>query len=318
MADPIVSPDGRYVLINGEWVELAQQQVSLQDSVISGNVTLQSTVNVNTRQPEDEIRNLAELAVVKLSAGDMASVKEAYTEAKKINVSIAQKVFEQEYAVRLGSGYVDIVEYYGNQITTTFVTVSGQNFGTAGMLWDVSGNHELSAMISQQNIALNNAISFLGSPSEYAEMSHSELSTIDEEMFEQLFRLGQECKYSGNTVLSKTNRAHVTTDGVTLRFINQLRLEALQLSTLGSAMIVNITTVDVKSEKYQMPNWQAKYSLTVAAADQSENWSEHLGKEKAKKAREVQSAQDAELFVNLVVVLLMIGFAFLVAIFGNI
>ena len=318
MADPIVSPDGRYVLINGEWVELAQQQVTLQDSVISGNVTLQSTVNVNTRQPEDEIRNLAELAVLKLSAGDMASVKEAYTEAKKINVSIAQKVFEHEYAVRLGAGYVDIVQYYSGQIATTSVTVSGQNFGTAGILWDVSGNHELSAMISQQNIALNNAISFLGSPSGYAGMSQFELSTIDEEKLEQLFRLGQECKYSGNTVLSKTNHAHVTTDGVTLRFINQLRLDALQLSTLGSAMIVNITTADVKSRKYQMPNWQASHSLTVTAADHSENWSEDLEKKKAKRAREVQSAQDDELLATLVIVIFMIGFGVLVAMFGNI
>jgi hypothetical protein len=315
MADPIVSPDGRYVLINGEWVKLAQQQVSLQDSVISGNVTLQSTVNVNTRQPEDEIRNLAELAVVKLSAGDMASAKEAYTEAKKINVGIAQKVFEDEYAVILGAGYVDIVQYYGGQIATTIVTVSGQNFGMAGTLWDVSGNHELSAMISQQNIALNNAISFLGLPSEYANLSQSELLTINEEKFEQLFRLGQQCKYSGNTVLSRTNHAHVTTDGVTLRFIDQLRSEALQLSMLGSAMIVNITTADVKSGRFQMPHWQANYSLTVMAADLSEDWSEDLEKRKAQHVREIQEAEDEEFFVTLVMLVLgLFGFIFFIAI----
>ena len=316
MADPIVSPDGRYVLINGEWVELAQQQVSLQDSVISGNVTLQSTVNVNTRQPEDEIRNLAELAVVKLSAGDMASVKEAYTEAKKINVSIAQKVFEEEYAVRLGAGYVDIVQYYGGQIATTIVTVSGQNFGMAGTLWDVSGNHELSAMISQQNIALNNAISFLGSPSEYANLSQSELLAINEEKFEQLFRLGQECKFSGNTVLSRTNHAHITTDGVTLSFIDQLRLEALQLSALGSAIIVNITTADVNSGRYQMPNWQSKFSLTVMAADMSEDWSEDLEKKKAKRARQIQDAQNEELMASIFIFIFgLFAFIFVLAVF---
>jgi len=315
MADPIVSPDGRYVLINGEWVELAQQQVSLQDSVISGNVTLQSTVNVNTRQPEDEIRNLAELAVVKLSAGDMASVKEAYTEAKKINVSIAQKVFEEEYAVMLGAGYVDIVQYYGGQIATTTVTVSGQNFGMAGTLWDVSGNHELSAMISQQNIALNNAISFLGSPSEYANLSQSELLAINEEKFEQLFRLGQECKFSGNTVLSRTNHAHITTDGVTLSFIDQLRLEALQLSALGSAIIVNITTADVNSGRYQMPNWQSKFSLTIMAADMSEDWSEDLEKKKAKRARKIQDAQNEELMASILIFIFgFFAFIFLLAV----
>ena len=171
MADPIISPDGRYVLINGEWVELAQQQVSLADSVIAGDLTLQSTVNVNTRQPEEEIRNYAELALVKLKSGDMAGVKEVYTEAKKINVTIAQNIFEGEYATRIGRGYVEIVEFYSGQIATTFVTVSGQSFGMAGMLWDVSGNHELSAMITQQNFAVENALSFLGSPAEYSNLS---------------------------------------------------------------------------------------------------------------------------------------------------
>lgn len=317
MADPIISPDGRYVLINGEWVELAQQQVSLADSVIAGDLTLQSTVNVNTRQPEEEIRNYAELALVKLKSGDMAGVKEVYTEAKKINVTIAQEVFEGEYATRIGRGYVEIVQFYSGQITTTFVTVSGQSFGMAGMLWDVSGNHELSAMITQQNIALENALSFLGSPAEYSNLSQYELGLIDDEKFEQLFLLGQICKYSGNTVLSKTNYAHVTTDGVSLQFINQLRLEALQLSTVGSSIILNITSADVKSARFQMPNWQANHSISVMAADMSESWSVDLEKEREKMAKKIKSVQNDEMAANIVIWIFMIGLMLAYIMFGN-
>ena len=99
---PVISPDGRFVLVNGEWLELAQQNVSLTDSVISGDVSMSSTVNINTRSPSEEITNLAELAVVKLSNGDMAAAKEVYTEAKKIDVSIAMDTFENKYATKIG------------------------------------------------------------------------------------------------------------------------------------------------------------------------------------------------------------------------
>ena len=151
MADPIISPDGRYVLIGGEWVELSQQQVSLTDSVVAGDLRLESTVHVNTRKPEDEIRNLAELALVKLNSGEMAAAKEVYTEAKKIDVSIAQRVFEEEYA-RIGTCYVDLVDYFSAQkIATTAVTVSGQSFGMAGMLWDVSQPRTISIFIPTEH-----------------------------------------------------------------------------------------------------------------------------------------------------------------------
>lgn len=318
MADPIISPDGRYVLIGGEWVELSQQRVSLTDSVVAGDLRLESTVHVNTRKPEDEIRNLAELALVKLNSGEMAAAKEVYTEAKKIDVSIAQRVFEEEYATRIGTCYVDLVDYFSAQIATTAVTVSGQSFGMAGMLWDVSGNHELSAFLSQQNIAVGNALSFLGSPSEYENFSQHELMGIDVQRFEQLYRLGQLCKYSGNTILSKTNNAYVTTDGVTHQFITDLRLEALQFAFLGSSIITNITSSDVKSGRLLMPTWKANHSITVMAADISEKWAAELEQESAARAKAVKAAQNEAFEAEILVWIISIGFVVLVAIFGNI
>lgn len=315
MADPILSPDGRYVLINGQWVELAQQQVSLSDSVIAGDVSLQSTVNINTRQPEEEIRNLAEVALVKLTSGDMVGAKDAYTEAKKVNVSIAQRIFEIEFAPRIGAGYVDIVDTICGRIALTFVTVSGQFFGTAGTLWDVNGNHELSANVNTLNIALGNALAFLGSPAEFAGMTQSELHTAHDERFDHLFKLGQLCKFAGNSVLRKTNYAHVVTDGVTRKFIDDLRLEALQLSSIGNSMIANISLADANSGKFMLPNWQTTFRDTVSAADESEAWAVELEKERSKQAKLVKAAKvdadaEAALVWIIVIIFMICVFAF--------
>ena len=135
--------------------------------------------------------------------------------------------------------------------------------------------------------------------------------------FEQLFLLGQICKYSGNTVLSKTNYAHVTTDGVTLQFINQLRLEAIQLSTVGSSIILNITSADVKSARFQMPNWQANHSISVMAADMSESWSVDLEKDRATRAKNVKSVQDDEMAANILIWVFTIGLMLMYIMFGN-
>lgn len=316
MPEPIISPDGNFVLINGEWVRLAQQQVNLSDSVIAGDLSLQSTVNINTRAPEDEITNLAEVAIFKLENGDMAAVKDLFHDAKKIDLSIAQRVFEKEFSVRIGSGYVNITEIFAKQIVATRVTVSGQSFGVAGTLWDVKGNHELSAMISQQNIALNNALSFLGIPSEYANSSGFELALIEDECFEQLYKLGHLCIYSGNSVLFQTNYAHVHTDGVTLQFINDLRLEAIQLSTFGTMMIADLRGIDVKSRKFQMPNWQAKYSSLVMNAETSGDWAMHLERERGKKNHQQkiwESAQNQQAIASIVLTVVII----LVVLFFN-
>ncbi|MBR68547.1 MAG: hypothetical protein CMA86_03440, partial [Euryarchaeota archaeon] len=83
----------------------------------------------------------------------MAAAKDAYTEAKKINVSLAIETFENTYATALGKAYADIAETCAVRVQQTHVTVSGQNFGSAGMLWDVEGNHKLSAIRSKQEIA---------------------------------------------------------------------------------------------------------------------------------------------------------------------
>ena len=94
---PILSPDGKHVLVDGEWLEISQQNVSVKDSVITGDVSLESTVNINTRNPKEEIINLAELVLVKLKQGEVSTAMDIYTDAKKINVKIAQEVFLKDY-----------------------------------------------------------------------------------------------------------------------------------------------------------------------------------------------------------------------------
>ena len=271
---PVISPDGRFVLVNGEWLELAQQNVSLTDSVISGDVSMSSTVNINTRSPSEEITNLAELAVVKLSNGDMAAAKEVYTEAKKIDVSIAMDTFENKYATKIGKGYTDIAESYAVEVARTPVTVSGQNFGSAGMLWDVDGNHRLSALRSQQNIAVSNALSFLGSPAGMNNLPESEISKISIAQITQLYRLGLICKSTGLMILKKTNEAFARVDGVTSKFIGELRGEAAEHADLGSGIIINVTLLDLKGGFNKIQEWKRKFSDLESSVEYNEDWHE--------------------------------------------
>lgn len=272
--EPVVSPDGRYVLVNGEWLELAQQNVSLNDSVVAGDVSMTSTVNINTRSPAEEITNLAELALVKLDGGDMAAAKDAYTEAKKINVSLAIETFENTYATALGKGYTDIAETCAVRVQQTYVTVSGQDFGSAGMLWDVEGNHKLSAIRSKQEIALSNALSFLGSPAEIVNLSDTEIGSIPQDRIAQLYRCALIFKATGLMILMKTNEAFAKVDGVTSKFLAELRSEAAQHSDIGSGMMLNIMLIDIKAKFNKMSQWKEDFSDLEGVVETNKDWHE--------------------------------------------
>jgi hypothetical protein len=165
MAEHVISPDGKYMLVNGEWILLPNQQVNVSDSVITGDVNLQSTIHFGaTSNKEENIRNLAELCIDKLENGDMKSSVEAYTEAKKLDVELAKSLFQGEYSTRIGSAYADIVESYLVQILNNPITHSSRNFGMGVVSHDVDGHHKAFSLADMMEIAFDNTLAFLGTP----------------------------------------------------------------------------------------------------------------------------------------------------------
>ena len=59
MSDPVISPDGKFKLINGEWIEiLSSHEVSLNDSVVQGDVNISSQVHHHHNEVIDNNENL--------------------------------------------------------------------------------------------------------------------------------------------------------------------------------------------------------------------------------------------------------------------
>ena len=59
MADPIISPDGKFKLINGEWIEiLSSNEVSLNDSVVQRDINISSQVHHHHNEVIENNENL--------------------------------------------------------------------------------------------------------------------------------------------------------------------------------------------------------------------------------------------------------------------
>tara|TARA_B100001093_G_C26707062_1_gene961715 strand:+ start:724 stop:1185 length:462 start_codon:yes stop_codon:yes gene_type:complete len=59
MSDPVISPDGKFKLINGEWIEiLSLNEVSLNDSVVQGDINISSQVHHHHNEVIDNNLNL--------------------------------------------------------------------------------------------------------------------------------------------------------------------------------------------------------------------------------------------------------------------
>ena len=163
MADPVISPDGKYILVDGEWVSISGQEVKISDSAIAGDVSIESNIHINMNSNlERKIRNLAEIFIEKLGSMQMKSALEIYTEAKKIDHAISKELFEGEYSVRIGRAYADIVETYLVDIVSNKIDVGLNDFYRP----EVKGHYKASALLDMIEIAFNNALAFLGDPDE--------------------------------------------------------------------------------------------------------------------------------------------------------
>jgi len=166
MTDPVISPDGKYILVDGEWVSISGQGINILDSAIAGDVSIESNIQINMNSNlEKQIRNLAEIFIEKLNNVNMKSALEIYTEAKKIDHSLSKELFEGEYSVRIGRAYADIVETYLVEIASNKINV-GINTDYGMVTTEVKGQYKASALLDMIEIAFNNALAFLGDPDE--------------------------------------------------------------------------------------------------------------------------------------------------------
>ena len=167
MTDPIISPDGKYMLVDGNWIPLPGQNVNIADTAIAGDVSIESNINLNvSNNSEKQIRNLAELCIDKLNNGDMKSASELYSDAKKLDYPLAKSLFTGEYHLRLGEAYADIVENYLVRIYQNDINYEFQNFGYGVVNHDITGHYKAYAMLDMLEIAFNNVSYFLGEPDE--------------------------------------------------------------------------------------------------------------------------------------------------------
>ena len=281
---PILSPDGKHVLVNGEWLELSQQNVSLTDSVISGDVSMSSTVNINTNDPLAEIKNLAEFCVLKLSNGDMSSAKESFTDAKKINVKIALEVFENQYAIKIGMGYLEIVEYYFSEILAFDLGL--EEIPGAGQFGDAISREvrkrcqKLLPFNSQLMIAARNAIAFLGKPKEIKDnVSDFIESSVDpEEQMAQIYRLGFLCQAAGQLINKKLNEPYIRMNNAgNMQSLLDIKERGRETMTYGALMRYQL--IEVLEDTCEDPDSEIellhqRFSVISKIADDSSDYSE--------------------------------------------
>lgn len=269
--NPILSPDGKQVLIDGEWRVLDQQNVSLTDSVIVGDVSLTSTVNINSRSKSDEISNLLDLALLKLSKGDMAAVKTIYLEAKKIDVLLAQDFFENIHATEIGTLFVDIAEHHLVKIIRTEVNLeTTYRNGDFNFITNVNGADELIVARANLQIAADNAEMFLGNLLQVIERcvleDESAENILGLDKLKQLYRLAIILRIACNQILIKTNEAEVLIDKSVLgKRIENLRVESLNMRTTGKMLCTKFSLLEgINVAQFnQISVWKNEFSDLV-------------------------------------------------------
>ena len=113
MADPLFSPDGKWMWSGDDWIPAppgqTSPQINLEDSVIAGNIVKNTTINMTQ---QNDLHNYMKTMVDSLSEGREEKAKEIYELAKKINYETAVSLYENEYAVQIANAEIDAFELF--------------------------------------------------------------------------------------------------------------------------------------------------------------------------------------------------------------
>lgn len=113
MADPLFSPDGKWMWSGNEWIPAppsqGSPQINMQDSVITGDIVQNTTINMTQ---QNDLHNYMKTMVDSLSEGREEKATEIYELAKKINYESAVSLYENEYAVKIANARIDAFELF--------------------------------------------------------------------------------------------------------------------------------------------------------------------------------------------------------------
>ena len=253
MSDPIFSPDGKMVYVDGEWVA-KDSIISINDSVVTGNITINTS-----KTDEDLVENLFDLAIDCLSRQDMAGALDAFREAKKINVKLANSVFEVERKLELAEAYTDLSAIYCEEIQEMRVTDKYESG------FEIIGDSELRYLLNKLDIAVNNALHYFESidalllicslvgDNDSLHLMNSSL--IDKKEVDLIAKLGYVCLLSGKVASLKCGEVIYSTQLTFKKWRSELDplknilgTIATELITIGASLITKSAMVGASIE----------------------------------------------------------------------
>lgn len=115
MSDIEYSPDGQFLWTGAKWVAVNSENQTRGDSASSNKADeFWARGSTNSRTNDEaysKIENLARVMIDKLSRNDLISAKECWTQAKMVDLTITELVFEQQYGKEISDAYLSIAEY---------------------------------------------------------------------------------------------------------------------------------------------------------------------------------------------------------------
>ena len=89
------------------WIPIPDESsIQISDSVIQGDISQETNINVNYKDSEQAILNYVDLAIDKIKREDFRGAEEAFQSAKELDVKSALKMFEGIRASEITSEYL--------------------------------------------------------------------------------------------------------------------------------------------------------------------------------------------------------------------
>lgn len=115
MSDIEYSPDGQFLWTGAKWVAVNSEKPTIGESASSNKrdeFWARGSANSRTNdEAYSKIENLARVMIDKLNRNDLLSAKECWTQAKMVDLTITELVFEQQYGKEISDAYLSIAEF---------------------------------------------------------------------------------------------------------------------------------------------------------------------------------------------------------------
>lgn len=107
MSEKILSPDGKFMWTGEKWIPLPDENsLQISDSVIQGDISQETNINVNYKDSKKAISNFVDLAIDKIKREDFRGAEKAFESAKELDVKMALELFEGTRASEITSQYL--------------------------------------------------------------------------------------------------------------------------------------------------------------------------------------------------------------------